>query len=71
MLIMKSQQRLSVQRYRKEREITKINTLGLQTNQGKLDPEVIPSDWTLVGENIEKWGQEENRDFYEDLRHGR
>ena len=40
-------------------------------NQGKLDPEVIPSDWTLVGENIEKWGQEENRDFYEDLRHGR
>ena len=68
---MKSQQRLSVQRYRKEREITKINTLGLQMNQGNLDPEVIPSDWTLVGENIEKWGQEENRDFYEDLRHGR
>ena len=71
MLIMKSRQRLRVQRYRKEREIIKINTVGLQINQGKRDPEVILTDWTLAGENIEKWGQEENRDFYEDLRQGR
>ena len=77
MLITESQQRLRVQRYRKERgEITTMNRVRLLKNQGKRDPEVIPTDWSLTGEklvslNLETRRQEKDRDLSEDLGQGR
>lgn len=60
MLIMKSQQRLRVQRYRRERgKIMMINTMGLLWNEGKWDPEVIPIDWSLTGEKLVSLNLEE------------
>jgi len=52
-----------VQRYRKEREITTINTVGIQKNQGRWDPEVT----SLAGEKLEAWRQEKNRSCNENL----
>lgn len=49
-----------------------MNRVRLLKNQGKRDPEVIPTDWSLTGEklvslNLETRRQEKDRDLSEDL----
>lgn len=75
MLIMKSQQRLKLQRYKKERGEITIHTVGLLKDQEKWDPQVILTDLLLTGKklvslNLEDWGQKNDRDFYEYLGQG-